>query len=110
MTIRGNVIKGADSSLKCNGVMARVYLRRNVMPPTHFCYHCSKHHPADEMRQVDNKGKKRWRCIKSIEAAKQAKDVREEFGRNVTANNKGDARDKAKGLLNPEVAYRGEGR
>ena len=76
------------------------------MTTTRFCYHCSKHHPADQMRQVDNKGFKRWRCIQSIEAAKQARAEREAFGRQITDNNKAEARNKLKERLNPELSYR----
>lgn len=80
------------------------------MSTSRFCYHCSKHHPAEQMRQVDNKGIKRWRCIQSIEAAKQARAGREAFGMLVTENNKAEARNKAKGLLNPELSYRAPGK
>ncbi len=67
-----------------------------------YCYHCQTRHPKSEMRQVENKGVKRWRCIKSIEATKQSRAAREAFGRQVTANNKSEARDKAKKFLNAD--------
>ena len=50
---------------------------------------------------------KRWRCIKTIEATKRSKEVREAFGRTVTEKNKAEARNKVKGQLNPEMVRRG---
>jgi hypothetical protein len=44
---------------------------------TAYCYHCGKHHPIEEMRQVVTKGGKRWRCIKSIEATKKPTSERD---------------------------------
>lgn len=67
-----------------------------------YCYHCQTRHPKSEMRQIETKGVKRWRCIKSIEATKQSREAREAFGRQVTENNKMQARDKAKKYLNQE--------
>jgi len=72
------------------------------MADTLFCYHCRTHHPKEEMRQIETKGGKRWRCIKSIEATKRSREEREAFGRQVTAINKAEAQSKARSLLNPE--------
>jgi hypothetical protein len=55
---------------------------------TRFCYHCRLHHPESEMRQINTKDFKRWRCIKSIEATRQGREAREAFGRTVTEINK----------------------
>jgi hypothetical protein len=54
------------------------------------------------MRQIETKGGKRWRCIKSIEAAKKDKAQREAFGRRVSAINKAEARamNKARLIIN----------
>jgi len=72
------------------------------MPDTLYCYHCRLHHPKEEMRQIETKGGKRWRCIKSIEAAKRDRDAREAFGRQMSAINKAEARSKARLVLNKE--------
>jgi len=53
-----------------------------------YCYHCGTHHPIEEMRQILTRGGMRWRCIKSIEAAKAGIDQRDAFGRQMTAINK----------------------
>ena len=58
------------------------------MSSTAYCYHCSRYHPKEEMRQMETKSGKRLRCIKSIEAVKVAIDQRDAFGRRMTAINK----------------------
>ena len=72
------------------------------MADTLYCYHCGQHHPKTEMRQIETKGARRWRCIKSIEAAKKGREAREAFGRQTTDTNKAEAQNKLKALLNPE--------
>lgn len=67
-----------------------------TVSPTAYCYHCGISHPKEEMRQIFTKGSKRWRCIKSIEAAKNDRAVRDAFGRQVTAINKAEAQSKFK--------------
>ncbi|MFA7280864.1 MAG: hypothetical protein WC100_12275 [Sterolibacterium sp.] len=52
------------------------------------------------MRQIETKGGKRWRCIKSIEATKQGREAREAFGRQMSAINKAEAESKARMVLN----------
>lgn len=69
------------------------------MADTLYCYHCRTYHPREEMRQIDTKGGKRWRCIKSIEATKRSAAEREAFGRQMTAINKAEAQSKAR-ILN----------
>jgi hypothetical protein len=69
-------------------------------PTTAYCYHCGKHHPIEEMRQLATKTGKRWRCIKSIEATKQGRTERDAFGKRVTANNKSESQSKARITLN----------
>ncbi|MFY9327417.1 MAG: hypothetical protein WAO76_05280 [Georgfuchsia sp.] len=64
------------------------------MTETAYCYHCVKHHPVEEMRLLVTKTGKRWRCIKSIEAAKAGKAQRDAFGRDVTEINKAEAQAK----------------
>lgn len=48
---------------------------------TRYCYHCSRHHPESEMRQIDTKSGKRWRCIKSIVSVKKTVAQRDAFGK-----------------------------
>lgn len=54
---------------------------------TIYCYHCGRHHPREEMRQIETKGGKKWRCIKSIEATKKSSAQRDAFGKTVSAIN-----------------------
>ncbi len=70
------------------------------MTDTAYCYHCGIHHPKAEMRQIETKAGKRWRCLKSIEATKRSKAERDAFGRRVTADNKVEAQSKARLVLN----------
>jgi hypothetical protein len=70
------------------------------LPSTAYCYHCGTHHPIEEMRQIESKTGKRWRCIKSIDAARKAVQEREAFGRQVSENNKAAAKSKARLFLN----------
>jgi len=72
------------------------------MSETAFCYTCAVHHPIEEMRLISTKRGKRWRCIKSIELAKQPGVAREAFGQKTTANNKAEAQAKIRRLANPE--------
>ena len=52
---------------------------------------------------MDTKGRKKWRCIASIEAAKQGTEAREAYGRKISENNMAVSREKIKALLNPEL-------
>ena len=70
---------------------------------TLYCYHCGRHHPREEMRQIRSKGGKRWRCIKSIEATKRGTAERDAFGKQVTAINSSRQREMVKTMLNPEL-------
>lgn len=74
----------------------------SAMADTLYCYHCRTYHPREEMRQIDTKGGKRWRCIKSIEATKRSAEEREAFGRQMTAMNKAEAQSKAR-ILNGQT-------
>jgi hypothetical protein len=67
-----------------------------------FCYHCRVHHPINEVRKVNTKLGKRWRCVKSIAASRNGLQAREEFGRQTTAINKADAETILSRLKNPE--------
>jgi hypothetical protein len=69
---------------------------------TEFCYSCARRHPVDEMRQILTKTGMRWRCIKSIEAARQGRAEREAFGSQTTANNGADRQAQIQRMPNPE--------
>ena len=72
------------------------------MSETAFCYHCRQHHPKTEMRQIETKAGKRWRCIRSIEATRQGQAAREAYGRQVSEMNKSEAQSRAR-LAKPIV-------
>jgi hypothetical protein len=57
-----------------------------------FCYHCRSHHEQTAMRRVVTAVGVRWRCIASIAAARQSREIREQFGRETTAANRVDSR------------------
>ena len=78
------------------------------MADTLYCYHCRTYHPKEEMRQIDTKGGKRWRCIKSIEATKRCTAERDSFGRHVTAINKAETQAKIRMMSNPERSVTGK--
>jgi hypothetical protein len=71
---------------------------------TAYCYICNVHHSKEEMRQIMTGRGKRWRCIKTIEAARMASSKRQEFGAQTTASNKADWRNIAlkKANLEPD--------
>lgn len=66
------------------------------MSDTIYCYHCRTRHPKEEMRQVESKGIKRWRCKKSILGAKKSAAERAAYGQEITNANKALARSRAK--------------
>lgn len=70
---------------------------------TAYCYHCGRHHPIEEMRQLATKTGKRWRCIKSIEATKKGQAERDAFGKRITADNKSESQSRARITLNAGV-------
>lgn len=69
---------------------------------TIYCYHCGSHHPREEMRQIETKGGKRWRCIKSINATKKSSVERDAFGKTVTTINKAELQARIRARLNAE--------
>ena len=46
-----------------------------------FCYCCRVHHPRDQMRLFPTGKGERWRCLRSIAAARSDRDARDAFGR-----------------------------
>lgn len=71
-------------------------------PANIYCYHCGRPHPSVEMRQIETKGGKKWRCIKSIEATKINAAQRDAFGKTVTMINKAEHQARIKARLNAE--------
>jgi hypothetical protein len=69
---------------------------------TIYCYHCRRYHPREEMRRIETKGSKKWRCINSIEATKKSTTQRDAFGKSVTAINKSDSQARIKSRVNAE--------
>lgn len=62
------------------------------MPDMRFCYCCRVHHSLDEMRLFPTRVGYRWRCIRSIEAARRSTQERDLFGQRQTATNREMAR------------------
>lgn len=69
------------------------------MTEKRYCYCCRNHHAADEMVLFDTKAGKRWRCLRSIEAARLAPEIRDFFGRQQSAENKAEASRMARNSL-----------
>ena len=67
-----------------------------------YCYHCGSHHPREDMRQIETKGGKRWRCIKSINATKKSSVERDAFGKTVTSINKSELQARIRARQNAE--------
>jgi hypothetical protein len=64
---------------------------KESMRKTAYCYTCGVDHLMEEMRQIITGRGIRWRCIKTIQASRQARGKRQEFGAQTTARNKGSA-------------------
>lgn len=73
------------------------------MSNTLYCYHCGRHHPREEMRQIHRKAGAKWRCIKSIQETKRSVAQRDAFGKEVSAINSSEQRARTKAALNPEL-------
>lgn len=71
-------------------------------PATIYCYHCGRNHPREEMRQIETKGGKKWRCIQSIAATRKNSSQRDAFGKTVTAINKSENQARIKSRLDAE--------
>lgn len=59
--------------------------------PTRYCYHCGLYHPETEMRRIDTKGGKRYRCKASLEAVRKSQSERDAFGRRISDDNRREA-------------------
>ncbi len=69
---------------------------------TLYCYHCGRHHPREEMRQIETKSGKKWRCIKSIQATRRSSAQRDAFGKTVTTINRAENQTRIKARLDAE--------
>lgn len=71
------------------------------MPETIFCYCCRVHHPSEQMHRFRTRHGFRWRCRRSIEAAKCAISERDAFGKQQSENNRDLARELTKQAFVP---------
>ena len=62
------------------------------MKETRFCYSCRVHHEVSLMRLVPTRRGMRWRCRRSILAARATQEERDDFGRRQTEINREAAR------------------
>lgn len=58
------------------------------MNETLYCYCCRVHHPRSEMRRFITRQGERWRCLRSIKAARHNLDQRDAFVRQTTTLNR----------------------
>ena len=70
--------------------MVVIFFSENMATMTDkvFCYHCRNYHPSTEARQVESKGVKRWRCLKSIASSQANRKQRDAFGKAVSETNR----------------------
>jgi hypothetical protein len=71
------------------------------MKETLFCYSCRTHHPLDRMEQFHTRQGLRWRCRRTIEAAKCSVAERDAFGRQQSAINREVSEKIAERLIRP---------
>ena len=53
-----------------------------------YCYYCRSYHAPEEVRLVQSKSGKRWRCLKSIASSQASREQRDAFGRSVSELNR----------------------
>lgn len=53
-----------------------------------FCYYCRRYHPTVDVMQVQSKGIKRWRCLKSLAPTRSSVAERDAFGKSVSESNR----------------------
>ena len=70
--------------------MVVIFFSENMATMTDkvFCYHCRNYHPSTEVRQVQSKGVKRWRCLKSIASSQASRAQRDAFGKEISETNR----------------------
>jgi len=59
-----------------------------AMPEKVFCYHCRCDHTSEQVRLIQTKSGKRWRCYKSLSARRSSTEARDAFGASVSQLNK----------------------
>lgn len=79
--------------------------RENAMSDMLYCYCCRKHHPKEQMRRFATRTGERWRCVRSIEAARARPDERDAFGRRQSELNRQTASQLAERMLPPALKY-----
>lgn len=57
-----------------------------------YCYHCMTYHRPESMQKIMTRCGERWRCVRSIEAARSSTDERDAFGLRQSELNKARAR------------------
>lgn len=58
------------------------------MDDMEFCSCCRVHHRRSDMRRVDTRQGVRWRCVRSLEAARRSETERDAFGRRQSEQNR----------------------
>lgn len=53
-----------------------------------YCYCCRSYHPAEQVVLFETKVGKRWRCTRTIEAARSPSAERDSFGQQQSVVNK----------------------
>ncbi len=69
------------------------------MTDKRYCYCCRSYHPAEQVVLFETKAGKRWRFLRSISAAKQPYQIRDENGRQQSLENRAQASRKARNSL-----------
>lgn len=52
-----------------------------------FCYHCRSYHTSEQVRLIQTKNGKRWRCKQSLQASRASTEARDAFGEAVRRQN-----------------------
>lgn len=58
------------------------------MTDTLYCYCCKIHHPREQMRLFPTRTGRRWRCLRTIVAARNDRAARDAFGRQQSSLNR----------------------
>ena len=58
-----------------------------------FCYHCRVDHSPEVMGRHETTRGTRWRCLRSIAAARSSVDSRDAFGQTQSEANRAEARE-----------------
>ena len=69
-------------------LLATIIPNEVIMSETLFCYCCRVHHPRDQMHSFLTSQGLRWRCQRSIDAAKASMNERDAFGKQQTEINR----------------------